>query len=80
LRRRVLGPLLAYDAEQNSDLVRTVRVFLECSGSPARAAKALHVHVNTLRYRIGRASELLDVDLTNFTEQVEVYLALLADG
>jgi DNA-binding PucR family transcriptional regulator len=30
LRRRVLGPLLTYDAEQNNDLVRTVRVFLEC--------------------------------------------------
>lgn len=80
LRERVLGPLLAYDAEQNSDLVRSVRVFLECSGSPARAAKALHVHVNTLRYRITRASEILDVDLTDFTTQVDVYLALAVEG
>ncbi len=78
LRRRVLGPLLDYDAEQHSDLVHTVRVFLECSGSPTRAAKALHVHVNTLRYRIGRASELLGTDLTEFTDQLDVYLALRA--
>ncbi len=78
LRRRVLGPLLAYDAEQHTDLVHTVRVFLECSGSPTRAAKALHVHVNTLRYRIGRASELLGADLTEFTDQLDVYLALRA--
>ncbi|WP_206787080.1 PucR family transcriptional regulator [Amycolatopsis sp. MtRt-6] len=78
LRRRVLGPLLAYDAEQHTDLVHTVRVFLECSGSPTRAAKALHVHVNTLRYRIGRAGELLGVDLTEFTDQLDVYLALRA--
>ncbi|MEV4053936.1 PucR family transcriptional regulator ligand-binding domain-containing protein [Amycolatopsis sp. NPDC049688] len=78
LRRRVLGPLLAYDAEQHTDLVHTVRVFLECSGSPTRAAKALHVHVNTLRYRIGRAGELLGADLTEFTDQLDVYLALLA--
>jgi len=78
LRRRVLGPLLAYDAEQHTDLVHTVRVFLECSGSPTRAAKALHVHVNTLRYRIGRAGELLGVDLTEFTGQLDVYLALRA--
>ncbi|SEF35620.1 PucR C-terminal helix-turn-helix domain-containing protein [Amycolatopsis pretoriensis] len=76
LRRRVLGPLLAYDAEQHTDLVHTVRVFLECSGSPTRAAKALHVHVNTLRYRIGRAGELLGADLTEFTDQLDVYLAL----
>ncbi|KDN21181.1 PucR family transcriptional regulator [Amycolatopsis rifamycinica] len=78
LRRRVLGPLLAYDAEQHTDLVHTVRVFLECSGSPTRAAKALHVHVNTLRYRIGRAGDLLGVDLTEFTGQLDVYLALRA--
>ncbi|MEU5258066.1 PucR family transcriptional regulator ligand-binding domain-containing protein [Amycolatopsis sp. NPDC021455] len=79
LRRRVLGPLLDYDAEQHTDLVHTVRVFLECSGSPTRAAKALHVHVNTLRYRIGRAGELLGVDLTEFTDQLDVYLALRAE-
>lgn len=76
VRRRVLGPLLDYDAEQHTDLVHTVRVFLECSGSPTRAAKALHVHVNTLRYRIGRAGELLGADLTEFTDQLDVYLAL----
>jgi sugar diacid utilization regulator len=80
LRERVLGPLLAYDVEQHGDLVRSVRVFLECSGSPARAAKALHVHVNTLRYRITRASEILGVDLTEFTTQVDVYLALMVEG
>lgn len=79
VRRRVLGPLLDYDAEQHTDLVHTVRVFLECSGSPTRAAKALHVHVNTLRYRIGRAGELLGADLTEFTDQLDVYLALRAD-
>lgn len=78
LRQRVLGPLLTYDAEQGTDLVHTLRVFLECSSSPTRAARALHVHVNTLRYRIGRASELLGVDLTEFTEQLDVYLALSA--
>ncbi len=78
LRQRVLGPLLSYDAEQGTDLVHTLRVFLESSGSPTRAARALHVHVNTLRYRIGRASELLGADLTEFTEQLDVYLALSA--
>ncbi|MEV4602412.1 PucR family transcriptional regulator ligand-binding domain-containing protein [Amycolatopsis sp. NPDC049253] len=80
LRRRLLGPLLDYDAEQHSDLVRTVRVFLECSGSPTRAARTLHIHVNTLRYRIGRAAELLGVDLTDFVAQVDVYLALTSES
>lgn len=76
LRARVLGPLLDYDAAQHADLVRTVEVFLDCSGSPTVAAKALHVHVNTLRYRLARASELLGTDLSVFRNQVDVYLAL----
>jgi hypothetical protein len=80
LRRRVLGALLDYDAEQHGDLVHTLRVFLECSASPARAAKVLHVHVNTLRNRITRASELLGIDLTDFTNQVDIYLALMIEG
>ncbi|MFF0145520.1 DNA-binding PucR family transcriptional regulator [Amycolatopsis sulphurea] len=79
VRRRRLGPLLDYDAEQHSNLVHTVRVYLECSGSPTRAAKVLHIHVNTLRYRIGRAAELLGADLTDFATQVDVYLALTAE-
>jgi hypothetical protein len=76
VRERVLGPLLAYDSAQRSDLVHTVRVFLECDGSPQVSAKALHIHVNTLRYRVRRAGELLGRDLTNFVDQVDVYLAL----
>ncbi|NIH81879.1 PucR family transcriptional regulator [Amycolatopsis viridis] len=76
VRERVLGPLLAYDAAQGTDLVHSVRVYLECSSSPTAAARALHVHVNTLRYRITRASELLGVDLNDFVTQVDVYLAL----
>ncbi|MEU6642349.1 PucR family transcriptional regulator ligand-binding domain-containing protein [Saccharomonospora sp. NPDC046836] len=76
LRERMLGPLLGL----HPDLLHTVRVFLECSGSPTKAAKALHVHVNTLRYRIARAGELLGLDLTDFRTQVDVYLALAIDS
>jgi hypothetical protein len=79
VRDRVLGPLLAYDAAQGTDFVRTVRVFLEHSGSPTAAAKALHVHVNTLRYRITRAGQVLGLDLTDFATQVDIYLALVAE-
>ncbi|MFE2751845.1 PucR family transcriptional regulator [Actinosynnema sp. NPDC059335] len=78
LRRRLLGPVLDYDAEHGSDLVGTLRVFLDCSGSWTAAAARLHVHVNTLRYRVGRAEDLLGVDLSEFTERVNLYLALQA--
>ena len=79
LRRRVLGPVLDYDAEHGGSLLTTLAVFLDCSGSWAKAAAKLHVHVNTLRYRIGRIEELADVDLEDFGQRVDVYLALNAE-
>ncbi|MFD1146913.1 PucR family transcriptional regulator [Saccharothrix hoggarensis] len=78
LRRRLLGPVLDYDAEHGSDLVGTLRVFLDCSGSWTTAAARLHVHVNTLRYRVGRVEDLLGADLSDFTQRVDLYLALQA--
>jgi hypothetical protein len=79
LRRRVLGPVLDYDAEHGGSLLTTLAVFLDCAGSWAKAAATLHVHVNTLRYRIGRIEELADVDLDDFGQRVDVYLALHAE-
>ncbi|MGM1059536.1 PucR family transcriptional regulator [Saccharothrix sp. Mg75] len=78
LRRRLLGPVIDYDDEHGSDLLGTLRVFLDCSGSWTTAAGLLHVHVNTLRYRVGRVEDLLGADLSNFAERVDLYLALQA--
>jgi sugar diacid utilization regulator len=80
LRRRVLGPVFDYDAEHDGGLIETLTVFLDCSGSWARAATRLHVHVNTLRYRIGRIEELSGIDLSDFAWRVDVYLALHAES
>ena len=78
LRRRVLGPVLDHDAEHGGSLVATLRVFLDCSGSWSKAADQLHVHVNTLRYRIARVEQLAGIDLSDFTQRIDVYLALHA--
>ncbi len=37
------------------------------------------MHVNTVRYRLARAGDLLDADLTDFRTQVDLYLALSVD-
>lgn len=73
---RVLGRVLDYDTRNDADLVRSLEVFLECSGSWSRAAEALHVHVNTVRYRIERVEELTRRDLGRLEDRVDVFLAL----
>ncbi|MGW4485720.1 helix-turn-helix domain-containing protein [Amycolatopsis sp. NPDC004368] len=72
---KVLGPVLAYDAAHGSELLLTLKAFLEHSGSWTQTAGALHLHVNTLRYRISRVSELTGRDLGRFADRVDLYLA-----
>jgi len=74
--RSLLSPIVDYDVRHGSDLVLTLRVFLEASGAWQQAAAALHVHVNTLRYRIGRIEELTQRDLSRMRDRVDLFLAL----
>lgn len=73
---RVLGPVLEHDRRTNADLLATLQEFLACDGSWSRAAEALHLHVNTVRYRIERVEQLTGRDLSRLEDRVDVFLAL----
>ncbi|GAA0415502.1 hypothetical protein Acor_58970 [Acrocarpospora corrugata] len=75
---RLLAPLFAYDRKHQADLVRTLGTFLDCAGSWNTCAEHLHVHVNTVRYRIRRVEELTGKDLSAMADRVDLYLALRA--
>ena len=75
-RASLLSPLLDYDADHGTELVRTLRVFLDCSGSWTKAAEAMFVHVNSLRYRMRRVEELTGRDLGSLADQAALLLAL----
>ena len=72
----MLSPLLDYDARHGSDLVRTLRAFLDSGCAWQQAAGDLHVHVNTLRYRVGRIEALTQRDLASMRDRVDFFLAL----
>jgi sugar diacid utilization regulator len=75
-RTRLLGPLLEYDEAHHSELVPTLEAFLDCSGSWQRCSERLHVHVNTLRYRMQRIEELTGRSLSSLEDRVDLFLAL----
>ncbi|WP_299541493.1 PucR family transcriptional regulator [uncultured Streptomyces sp.] len=75
-RDRLIGVLERYDAEHRSDLVGTLRTFLDASGSWQRCADLLHVHVNTLRYRLKRVEQLTGHSLATLHDRVDFCLAL----
>ena len=75
-RSQLLGPLAEYDRGHNTDLIATLDAFLSCSGSWQRCAEQMHVHVNTLRYRLQRVEQLTGRDLSRFEDRVDFFLAL----
>ncbi|MFF0306129.1 PucR family transcriptional regulator [Streptosporangium sp. NPDC004379] len=75
---RTLAPIMDYDRRHRSELLRTLEVFLDCAGSWNACAERLHVHVNTVRYRIHRVEELTGRDLSAMADRVDLFLALRA--
>jgi DNA-binding PucR family transcriptional regulator len=73
---RVLDAVLDYDARNDAGLLDTLTAYLECSGSWSRVAQRLHLHVNTVRYRIGRVEQLTGRDLSSLADRVDLFLAL----
>ncbi|WP_433754621.1 helix-turn-helix domain-containing protein [Nocardia sp. CA-135398] len=75
--RRVLGALMDED-ETSARLRETVRVFLDTRGSYTDAAARLHVHKNTVHYRVRKVEELLGHSLTEHRLDIEVALLVCA--
>ncbi|BBZ17949.1 PucR family transcriptional regulator [Mycolicibacterium gadium] len=73
--RRELGPLSS-DDETTRRLAATLRAYLDENCSRGRTAKRLHVHENTVAYRIRQAEEILGRPLEKRTLELRTALAL----
>lgn len=73
-----LSPVLRQRPRQRDDLLRTLDAYLESGGSPKHAAAALHVHVNTVYYRLARLRALLGGNFAAPRRTLDLQVALLA--
>jgi hypothetical protein len=76
--RSVLAPLDQLGAKRRTEAIRTLLAYLEHQGSVARAAELLHLHRNTVRYRLDRIFGLLDVDPDDPDDRLMLLLACRA--
>jgi DNA-binding PucR family transcriptional regulator len=67
-----VAPLVAYDEQYETELVKTLESFLEADGNVAGTAAKLFTHRHTVRYRLERVRELtgLDVGSTDGRERL----------
>src|SRR5215831_9973086 len=74
--REVLGALTAHEARHRSGLARTLAVYLRENGSLQRAARELHVHPNTVTYRLNRVEGITGLDLDRYQDRLMAQVAL----
>lgn len=72
---RTLEPLLR-DERHGDTLVETLEAFFACNGNSTRAAEMLHLHRNSLLYRLNQAKELLGQDLDDPELRLALQLAI----
>ena len=71
-------PLVAYDEQYETDLVRTLETFLEADGNVAGTAQRLFTHRHTIYYRLERVRELSGLDVGSSDGREKLSLGLKA--
>lgn len=72
----VLGDLLDPERDQRADLLATLTAYFRENGSPQRTSRALHVHPNTVAYRIRRVEEITGMHLDRYRDRLMAQVAL----
>ncbi|HEX2359626.1 MAG TPA: helix-turn-helix domain-containing protein [Solirubrobacterales bacterium] len=71
-------PLVAYDEQYETHLMKTVETYLDHDGNVAATAQTLFTHRHTIRYRLERAKELCGHDATSTAGREKLGLGLKA--
>jgi purine catabolism regulator len=74
--RETMEKLAAQDARSDGELLRTLDAYFASNGSPTEAAARLHVHRNTLLYRLQRIRAVAEIDLDDPEVRLSLQLGL----
>jgi sugar diacid utilization regulator len=72
----VLGKLVAMDRQRGTEFVSTLACYFRENNSPQRTARTLHVHPNTVTYRIRRICEITGLRLDVYRDRMLAQVAL----
>lgn len=74
--RSQLQLLIDYEQSNDGELLQTLAAYFDCNGNLARTAELIHVHRNTLLYRLSRISQICHVDLDDADTRLSLWVAL----
>lgn len=73
---KVLTPILNYSHSSRVELFETLKTYIFNGGNWTKTKNDLHIHGNTLTYRLNRIKELMDADIDEYNTRLRVQLAL----
>ena len=76
LQKHIIVPLQAYDEKQKADLMKTL-ITAVFSNTLEAAAKKMHVHINTLRYRLNKVEEITGKNFFDVSDRYAIMIACL---
>ncbi|MBC2395748.1 PucR family transcriptional regulator [Clostridium acetobutylicum] len=68
--------LITYDSVYKTDYLKNLYLYVMNFKNQSKLAELMHVHRNTLHYRISKIEEIMNVDLNNVDEFFSIYLSL----
>ena len=72
---KILDEIQNYDRKHSSNLLETAVIYVKSGADTIRTSQALHVHKNTVHYRINRLKELISAkDENDFYEQLAIVI------
>jgi sugar diacid utilization regulator len=72
----ILGKLGGQERQRGTELLATLACYFRENNSPQRTARSLHVHPNTVAYRIRRIQEITGLQLGNYRDRLMAQVAL----
>jgi purine catabolism regulator len=75
---QLIRPLLEHDARRGSQLLATLRTFIEQQGSLQATAESQYLHVNTVRHRLGRIAVIVGRNPLEDSDRASLAIALWA--
>jgi hypothetical protein len=75
-----LSRLCRLEPADRDETIRTLDAYFAAMGTMSEAARLLHVHPNTLRYRLAKIADMLEVDLDDRETRLLLELELLWEG
>lgn len=72
---KTLGPLIDYEKNSKNEYLETLKVYIKSNGNWTYTKDFLHIHGNTLSYRLKRIMNLLNVDLNDYNQRLRLQIA-----